>query len=214
MTEPFGNTVPPFHVQSFSKALRDGFPYFAHHDSVSALWSRRWRHAVVAGFYPFFDGQVEDFDPIFAESILLSGDDPAILHRPDDYAAPFLPVGRRLASEAQAALMAGRREEAKTLFLRAAAVFRIARYPINRSPVTHQAWEESKAAYEQAGRLLDPPSVPVPVPFAHADPSRGDLNEPIQAYLRLPGGARAILDHVATALSSSYPAAAMEFRHS
>ena len=36
-------TASPFHVQSTATNLRDGFPYFAFHDSVSALWSQRWR---------------------------------------------------------------------------------------------------------------------------------------------------------------------------
>ncbi|SFK86664.1 hypothetical protein SAMN05421835_13939 [Amycolatopsis sacchari] len=30
--------VPPYHVQSAG-----GFPSFAHHESVSALWSHKWR---------------------------------------------------------------------------------------------------------------------------------------------------------------------------
>jgi pimeloyl-ACP methyl ester carboxylesterase len=70
----------------------------------------------------------------------------------------------------------------------AAAVYRIARFPINRSPVSREAWEKGKAAYEQGGRLLDPPSVPIDIPFTHADTTAGDLDVGIGAYLRLPQG--------------------------
>ena len=70
------------------------------------------------------------------------------------------------------------------------AVYRIARFPINRSPLSQEAWERGKAAYEMGGQLLDPPSVPVAVPFTHAAPSAGDRDTAIQAYLRLPKGSK------------------------
>ena len=182
------NEATEFHVQSTAADLRDGFPYFSYHESVSALWSQKWRPPCAAGIYPFTDGNVDDFDPIFAELVTISGDDPAILHRPDDYAKPFLPVAHQLRTDADQALAKGDKAGARDLFLRAAAVFRIARFPINRSPVSQDAWGKGKAAYEQGGLLLEPPSVAVTVPFAHADTSAGDSDVPIQAYLRVPTG--------------------------
>lgn len=180
--------APPYHVQSTAATLRDGFPYFAHHDSVSALWSQKWRPLCAAGTYPFMDGQVADFDPVFAELSKSSSDDPAVLYHPDDYAKPFFPAASQLVCAAQDAAEGGRTGEATDLWLRAAAVYRIARFPINRSKLSQEAWEEGKAAYEQGGRLLSPPSVPVSIPFAHADTSAGDLDVPIPAYLRIPQG--------------------------
>ncbi len=100
-------TAPPYHVQSTARTLRDGFPCFAHHDSVSALWSHKWRVPCAAGIYPFTDGRVEDFDPVFAELSKISADDPAILYRPDDYAKPFFPVAEQLVAAAQEALSKG-----------------------------------------------------------------------------------------------------------
>ena len=178
--------APPYHVQSTAKVLRDGYPWFAFHESVSALWSGKWRPLCANGIYPFTDAQVGDFDPIFSELVELSGDDPVFLHRPDDYAAPFLPVGDRLADQAEHAAAQGRTDEARSLFLRSAAVYRIARFPINRSPKSQTAWARGKSAYEKGGALLDPPSVSVAIPFAHAEPSSGDDAAPIQAFLRLP----------------------------
>lgn len=181
-------TAPPYHVQSTAESLRDGFPHFEHHDSVSALWSHKWRAPCAAGIYPFTDGRVEDFAPIFAELSRISADDPAILYRPDDYAKPFFPIADRLVAAGEEALSNGSVAEGRDLFLRAAAVYRIARFPINRSPLGQQAWEKGKAAYEEGGRLLDPPSVPISIPFTHADTAAGDLDVDIAAYLRLPRG--------------------------
>lgn len=95
-----GIIAPPYHVQSTARTLRDGSPSFAHHDSVSALWSRKWRAPCAAGIYPFTDAQVEDFDPIFAELSEISADDPAILYRPHDYAKPFFRTSRVLVAAA------------------------------------------------------------------------------------------------------------------
>ncbi len=182
--------TPLYHVQSTATELRAGFPYFSYHESVSALWSQKWRGPCAGRIYPFTDGNVEDFDPIFAELTRRSNDDPAVLYRPDDYATPFLPVGQQLVAEAAAAMARGDTAAARDRFLRAAAVYRIGRFPVNRSPLSQQAWEQGKAAYEQAGQLLDPPSVPVTIPFGDMDTAGGDLDVPIPAYLRVPTGAR------------------------
>ena len=188
MTNSAKIVAPPYYVQSIATKLRDGFPYFTYHDSVSALWFQKWRTSCAAGIYPFTDGKVEDFDPIFAKLIETSNDDPGILHRPDDYAKPFLPIAQQLVAQAEDALAKGSIPEAKDLFLRAAAVYRIARFPIARSPLGQEAWEQGKSAYEQGGQLLDPPSVSVDIPFAYVDPAAGDRDVAIQAYLRLPKG--------------------------
>lgn len=177
-----------YHVQTTATVLRDGFPYFAHHDSVSALWSKKWRGPCAAGIYPFVDGDINDFDPIFAELASISGDDPMILSRPDDYAKPFFPVAERLVAQAEESSTAGDRELARELFYRAAAVYRIARFPINRSPLSQEAWVKGKAAYERGGELLDPPHVAIDIPFTAAEPSAGDRGTTIPAYLRLPPG--------------------------
>ncbi len=182
--------APPFHVQSMAAGQRGGFPYFAFHESVAALWSQKWRTLCAAGIYPFTDGNVVDFDPIFEALIAASDGGPGLLHRPDDYARPFLPVGQRLADQAEDAAAKGRTAEARDLHLRAAAVYRIARFPIPRSPLGQDAWEKGKTAYEQAGRLFDPPNLPVAIPFTQADLPAGDRDAPIQAYLRVPKGGR------------------------
>ena len=190
MTAETSLVAPAYHVQSTAETLRYGFPYFPHHESVSALWSKKWRMPCARGIYPFTDAAVEDFDPIFSEFASQSSDQRDILYHPDEYAKPFLPVGERLTRMAAQAEAQGDAANARDLYLRAAAVYRIARFPINRSPLGHEAWERGKAAYAKGGQYLHPPSVPVDLPFLHADLSAGDLDVPIQAYLRLPVGER------------------------
>ena len=189
MTTKRADTISHYHVQLTARNTRNGFPYFPHHESVSALWSQKWRQLCAHGIYPFTDGNVQDFDPIFTDLIQVSNDVPAILYRPDEYAQPFFAAAPQLVADAEQALVQDDSARARDLFLRAAAVYRIARFPINRSAHSQEAWEKGKAAYEQGGRLLDPPSVAVEIPFGHAAPSAGDKDVPIQAYLRSPTGA-------------------------
>jgi pimeloyl-ACP methyl ester carboxylesterase len=177
-----------YHVQTATSEIGVVFPSFPHHDSVSALWREKWRRPCSLGIYPFTDGRLEDFDPIFAELIEISGDDPSILNRPDEYAGPFLSAGRALVADAEDAAAGGNIDTAKQLFLRAAAVFRMGRFPLNRSAATQQAWAEGKSAYEQGSQYLDPPNRAVQIPFRHADADAGDQDEPIPAYLRIPSG--------------------------
>jgi hypothetical protein len=188
MTNSAKSIAHPYHVQSTAAKSRGGFPYFTHHESVSALWSQKWRVPYAAGIYPFTDATVGDFDPIFAELSRISNDDPGVLYRPDDYAKAFFPTARQLIAQANDAMSKGDPRQAKALFLRAAAVYRIARFPINRSALSEEAWEKGKAVYEKGGQLLDPPSTPVDMPFTHADTSAGDREAAIRAYLRLPKG--------------------------
>jgi hypothetical protein len=180
--------VPPFHVQSTAVVLKNGFPYFTHHDNISSLWAQKWRPPCQHGIYPFGDGNVADFDPIFQELIKISGDKSDILFQPDDYAAAFFPTAEQLFASAEQSEREGEIANARDLYLRAAAVYRIARFPINRSPLTQLAWERGKAAYLRGGRYLSPPNIAVNIAFTHADPTAGDQNAPIEAYLRIPKG--------------------------
>ncbi len=182
--------APPYHVQSTATELRAGFPYFSYHESVAKLWADKWRNPCQHGIYPFTDGKVEDFDPIFAELERISDTLSDILFRPDEYAKPFFPVAENLVTLAGESEEKGDTAKAMELYLRAAAVYRIARFPINRSKVSQQAWEKGKQAYIKAGRYLNPPSVAVDVPFTQADSAAGDSDAAIHSYLRMPSGSK------------------------
>ena len=139
MTPETSIFAPPYHVQSTAETIRYGFLYFPHHDSVSALWSKKWRILCAHGIYPFTDANVAEFNTIFGELVIQSGDQTGILYRPDEYAKPFLPMGERLARMAAQAEEQGDAANARDLYLRAAAVYRISQFPINRSLLGQEA---------------------------------------------------------------------------
>ena len=182
--------APPYHVQSTASELRNGFPYFGYHDSITRLWSEKWRTLCAHGIYPFTDANVADFDPVFEEIVKLSDDQSDFLYKPDEYARPFLPVADDLVALARRAEEEREDAKARDLYLRAAAVYRIGRFPVNRSGLSQEGWEKGKAAYTRAGQYLNPPSVPVDIPFSQANVLVGDLGLPIQAYLRMPNGTK------------------------
>lgn len=140
------------------------------------------------GIYPFVDGKLEDFEPIFEQLVTTSNDDISIVYDPDAYAKPFLPVGEKLVERAKTAEEKADTMEAKDLYLRAAAVYRIARFPINRSKLSQRAWKAGLAAYLKGGKYLDPPNQEVMVPFKHAKPDAGDKPNDIPVYVRIPNG--------------------------
>lgn len=140
---PFDRPLP-FHVQS----AVDKADTFAHHDSITKLWALRWRDHCSRAEYPFGEASAADFDPIFASLAADFGDDAGALVRdPDGYAARFLPAAADLVYRAEQAEQVQKTAEARDLFLRAAAVYRIARFPVNRSPLGHEAWARGRAAY-------------------------------------------------------------------
>ncbi|QKX55447.1 uncharacterized protein TRUGW13939_02540 [Talaromyces rugulosus] len=152
-----------------------------HHTSVEALWDIKWRKPCSMGIYPFVDGHVEDFD----RRRLTEPYDP------DTFAAAFFPIAKELEEKAAQAETTGDVKIASQLYLRVAALYRIARFPIARSSKTSEAWTLGKAAYMKASLYLDPINTELTIPHNHSDASAGDGNI-IHAYLRLPPHASAI----------------------
>ena len=136
----------------------------------------------------FTDADVSDLDPVFAQLAHAGERDPDLLADAEQYAQPFLPVGRHLYQQALGLEQDGKLDAAHSHYLRSAAVYRIARFPIVRGVNGRAAWDEGKRSYERAGALLSPPSRAVAVPFTRADTSAGDAAEPIQVYVRTPLG--------------------------
>ncbi|KAF5016317.1 hypothetical protein F66182_12036 [Fusarium sp. NRRL 66182] len=118
----------PYQVQQ----LVDNPDAFPHHSSVTALWNLKWKGLAAMAVYSFIDGKAEDFQEIFNNLIKASGDNYQVFYDLEAYAAPFFAVGKRLLVEARAAESTDK-AAVWDLYLCAAAVFRIARFPINRS---------------------------------------------------------------------------------
>lgn len=174
-----------YHVQS-SVNNPDAFPF---HKSVSGLWDLKWKKLAAIGVYPFHDGKLQDFEPIFRHLIETSNDDTNVLYDPDRYGEAFLPVAESLMTEAKKAEQTGDKEKAREYYLRAGTVCRVGRFPVIRSPLGHKLWELNKTAYLGASPYLSPASVEVRIPFTHASPAAGESRDAtIPAYLRIPDG--------------------------
>lgn len=156
----------------------------AHHAGIKALWETKWRQPASQGIYPFVDGKVEDFDPVFKAMSDANLHEP---YNPDEYASFFFPAALALEDAAAKAYTAKDFITGRDLDLRAAALYRIARFPIVRSPKTEEAWVRGKAAYLRASPYLSPPNTEVQIPHTHGiDTEVGSM---IPAYLRLPADA-------------------------
>jgi pimeloyl-ACP methyl ester carboxylesterase len=137
--------------------------------------------------YPFHDGSYEDFEPIFQHLIANNINDPY----DDAYTDAFLPTARRLVEKAQdlsklgASSKVEHKEEAKKLYFRANAVFRLARFPYIGTELKKQVFEEQKKAYMQGTKLWDVPISEVTIP--HTNASNGD-GDSIPLYIRHPKG--------------------------
>ncbi|KAI0010482.1 Alpha/Beta hydrolase protein [Xylariaceae sp. FL0662B] len=156
-----------------------------HHAGIRALWETKWREPCSKAVYPFHDGQYADFAPIFADLIARGIDDGTS----DAYTRAFEPTARALETEGDAALAAGDIAAAGNLYLRAACVWRIARFPyVAAFPrVTNAAkwaaFEAQKTVYLKAGRLWDAPVAEVRIPHTHR---AGRDGVEIPVYVRVP----------------------------
>ncbi|KAJ9132374.1 Esterase FrsA [Pleurostoma richardsiae] len=156
-----------------------------HHDGIKALWETKWKFPCTKSVYPFHDGQYEDFEPIFDWLIENNVNDGTSI----EYTNAFLHPAEALTTRADAAAAAGDKALASALYLRACAVYRIARFPyISGFPTISclakwRAWKAQKAAYLKAGALWDAPVREVAVPHARR---RGRDRETIPVYVRVP----------------------------
>lgn len=77
---------------------------YPHHASISALWNLEWKRACSAQTYPFHDGNLADFSPIFHKLIEKGINDGYSA----EYTRKFIPKAEQLALEADAAASAGK----------------------------------------------------------------------------------------------------------
>lgn len=153
---------------------------YGHEGDIAKLWELRWMFPCKLGVYPFHDGRFEDFEPIFTSLISKGINDPFS----DDYTNAFLPTARALAKQAQS-LETSDKAKAKTIYLRANAVYRLSRFPYIDTTLKRLAFEEQKTAYLRGAALWDVPITETIIPHTHA--SNGD-DASIPLYIRRPPG--------------------------
>ncbi|CAK7203812.1 hypothetical protein SEUCBS139899_006560 [Sporothrix eucalyptigena] len=176
-----------------------------HHAGIKALWESKWKFPCTQSVYPFHDGKYEDFEPIFEQLIANNTNDGTSAA----YTEAFFPIAEALTAQADEILariessadkMADKKA-ASDLYLRACAVYRIARFPyITAAPkvndeVKWRAWQAQKAAYLKATKTWEVPIEEVLVPHIHrrkdAEGTISTEGDVIPVYVRLPPAAHA-----------------------
>ncbi|ORY60653.1 Alpha/Beta hydrolase protein [Pseudomassariella vexata] len=156
-----------------------------HHDGIKALWETKWKFPCTKSVYPFHDGQFEDFEPIFNHLIEKDINDGTSI----EYTRAFMPVAQALDTKGDEATKDGEKEKASDLYLRAACILRIARFPyITSFPEIScsekwKAWEFQKQVYAKAGKWWTSPLQEVDIPHAH---KKGADRDSIPVYVRVP----------------------------
>ncbi|EPE36442.1 alpha/beta-Hydrolase [Glarea lozoyensis ATCC 20868] len=160
-----------------------------HHDGIKALWETKWKFPCSKSVYPFHDGQFEDFEPVFEHLIKNNIND----GYGDAYTEAFFPIAEKLTRQADDLAAYKNHTAASELYLRAACLYRIARFPhITAFPevssaVKWKAWEAQKDVYMRAGKNWEVPMEEVDVPFADKQGADRDV---IPVYIRVPEAAR------------------------
>jgi hypothetical protein len=158
---------------------------YGHRGSIKKLWEMRWKMPCQRAVYPFHDGKFEDFEPIFEHLIANNINDPYS----DDYTNAFLPTAQSLAKRAKQEQLSqadGDQEETQKLFLRANAVYRLARFPYIGTDLKKQVFEEQKEVYLCGASTWASPIYDIAIPHPHA--ANGD-GTTIPLYARYPQGA-------------------------
>ncbi|KAF2638703.1 alpha/beta-hydrolase [Massarina eburnea CBS 473.64] len=153
---------------------------YGHSSSVKNLWETKWKMPCKMGVYPFHDGKYEDFEPIFNDLISKDLKDPYC----DEYTNAFIPTTKRLVKEADD-FASKDVEKAKSIYLRANAVYRLARFTYISSPLKEQVFEEQKEVYLRGSKLWENPVEDIIIPHRHA---ANDDGAKIPVYLRKPSG--------------------------
>jgi len=155
---------------------------YPHLSGVKALWETKWKFPATKAVYPFHDGKYEDFAPIFDKLIADNVND----GYSDAYTEYFLPTAEKLTDEALSA-QGSNRAKAIDLFKRAAAVYRISRFPSvdAGSGLKRKIYETQKQVYLRGASLWDAPLKEVIIPHTAAE---GEDGKEIPLYLRLPLG--------------------------
>lgn len=152
---------------------------YPHLESIAALWNKKWKFPCERSLYPFHDGKYEDFAPVF-ETLIQKGihDGYSV-----EYTKEFLPTAEDLVQRADA-VAASDKKQGIELYLRACAVYRIARFPYINSDVKKEAYEAQKKAYMKAAALLETPITDISIP--HTAGQASDEGKEIPLYIRLP----------------------------
>ncbi|KAH7304150.1 Alpha/Beta hydrolase protein [Stachybotrys elegans] len=165
-----------------SKAFDKRMP---HHDGIKYLWELSWKAACAKSVYPFHEGRLEDFEPIFLHLIDHNIDDATST----EYTNAFFKAAETLEYRGDEFKSAGDTSKASELYLRASTIYRIARFPfISGFPTATcatkwRAWEAQKKVYLKATALWESTIKEILVQHSHR---KGQDRDEIPIFVRFP----------------------------
>ncbi|CRG87414.1 hypothetical protein PISL3812_04431 [Talaromyces islandicus] len=148
---------------------------YPHKNSIKGLWESKWKFACSKSIYPFHDGALEDFEPIFEKLIAENINDAYT----DEYTNAFLPVASALEAKGQEAMQNGNIKKGAEYYRRAAVVYRISRFPYvspasaGTESIKRLAFERQKKAYMAAASTWAPAINEVVIPHKQRAGSDG-----------------------------------------
>ncbi|KAJ5836947.1 hypothetical protein N7447_002973 [Penicillium robsamsonii] len=163
---------------------------YPHQGSIKVLWESKWKFCATKSIYPFHDGSVEDFEPVFQKLIAENINDA----NTDAYTEAFLPTATALENEAAQALSKGELDRAADLYRRAAVILRISRFPYvspstrPETSIKRRAFERQKQVYLKAASLWKPIITEEVIPHTRR---AGRDGPEIPMYIRIPEEASA-----------------------
>ncbi|KAA8574669.1 hypothetical protein EYC84_003919 [Monilinia fructicola] len=161
---------------------------FPHHEGAKALWDTKWKFPCMKSVYPFHDVCL-----ICPASAINDRQNNINDGYGDAYTEAFFPIAEKLTRQGDEAASLSNQTVASEFYLRAACVYRIARFPyIGKFPkisssVKWKAWEAQKQVYMKAATKWNCPFEEVVVEHTYAD-GQDELNIPL--YVRYPANAK------------------------
>ncbi|KAF2746819.1 alpha/beta-hydrolase [Sporormia fimetaria CBS 119925] len=154
-----------------------------HHESYEQLWETKWKQPAMMSLYPFMFGTFTDFVPIISDLVSKKAGEP---YDWEVYAKAHFAQAEHLTSIAAAANKNGEKAKASEYYLRASAVYRMARFPIIRSREQNYAWHMNKELCLKGLSMREHPVREMMVPHTHAKFGEASV---IPAYYLVPDSA-------------------------
>ncbi|PMD16032.1 alpha/beta-hydrolase [Hyaloscypha hepaticicola] len=155
-----------------------------HHQGMKQLWESKWKFPCSISVYPFHDGNFEDFEPVFLDLIARNINDGTST----EYTKAFFLIAASLTKQGDD-IQTSNPKQASGLYLRAACLYRISRFPyISAFPTVNddtkwEAWTLQKSVYLKAAKTWEQPVTEVVIPHTHKS---GEDRDEIPMYVRFP----------------------------
>jgi hypothetical protein len=147
----------------------------SHHHALQISAKSSFQHSfqsqAESGMYPFMFSTAKDFEPIVEDLVKRDFKPP---YDWDEYARAHFPQAEKLLNVARKADAKGEIEKASEYYLRASAIYRVARFPTLRSDAQREAWRLQKECCLKGFSLRPHPVLEINIPHTHGLPIEGD----------------------------------------